>query len=204
MKTLIAIPMKDTADAKTRLAPYLSPKRRAHLALSLFDRALHFFGSSMPGAERVVVTSSSLIAARAHAAGAMVLDEGIAQGLNQAANVAFQWAVAMGFDRLIVVPADISVWLLQEVEVLLESSLGHDVVIATAHDGGTNALVLNLARVKAFEFSYGVQSALKHEGVCSTRGLSHETRRLPFLGRDIDTIDDCLVLSQSLLNIQVE
>ena len=203
MKTVVAIPMKDTTDAKTRLAPFLSPQRRAQLALSLFDRAMNFFEGSLPDAQRLVVTSSPLIAARSNAAGAMVVTEGPVQGLNQAASTALRWAVANKFDRLIVVPADIPVWLFQEVDVLLASSKRHDVVIAAAHDGGTNGLVLNLARVREFEFSYGLQSALKHQKVCATRGLMHETRWLPFLGHDIDTIDDCLVLSQSLLQAKV-
>ena len=204
MKTVIAIPMKDPSDAKSRLAPFLSPSQRSHLALALFDRAMDFFGASLSDAERVVVTSSPSIAARARAAGAMVMSEGHVQGLNQAATTALRWAGAKEFDRLIVVPADIPVWLVQEIEVLLVSAVRHDVVIAAAHDGGTNALVLNLSRVQEFEFSYGVQSALKHESVCAARGLKHETRRLPFLGHDIDTIDDCLVLSQSLLHAKVQ
>ena len=198
MKTVIAIPMKDPSDAKSRLAPFLSPSQRSHLALTLFDRAMDFFGASLSDAEQVVVTSSPSIAARARAAGAMVMSEGLVQGLNQAATTALRWAGAKGFERLIVVPADIPVWLVQEVEVLLMSSMRHDVVIAAAHDGGTNALVLNLSRVQEFEFSYGTQSALKHASVCAARGLKHETRRLPFVGHDIDTIDDCLVLSQAL------
>ena len=202
MKTVVAIPMKDTADAKTRLAPFLSPSRRAHLALTLFDRALDFFGG-MPDAERVVVTSSRSIAARSLAAGAMVLGEGSVKGLNQAAATALRWARANAFDRLIVVPADIPVWLFQEVNLLLMSSKRHDVVIAAAHDGGTNALVFNLARVREFEFRYGVRSALKHESVCAARGLSCETRWLPFLAHDIDTVEDCLVLSQALLQAKV-
>ncbi|VTU45353.1 2-phospho-L-lactate guanylyltransferase [Variovorax sp. PBL-E5] len=203
MKTVIAIPMKDTADAKTRLAPVLSPARRAHLALTLFDRAVDFFGASVPRAERVVITSSPSIATRARAAGAMVLSEGRAQGLNRAAAIALSWARANAFDRLVIVPADIPVWLFQEVEVLLTAMVERDVVIAAAHDEGTNALALNPARVGEFEFSYGIQSALKHEAVCLARGLSHETRRFPFLGHDIDTIEDCLVLSQSLLEAKV-
>ena len=202
MKTLVAIPMKDTRDAKTRLAPLLSPSRRAHLALTLFDRALDFFGA-MPEAERVVVTSSRSIAARSLAAGAMVLDEGSVKGLNQAATIALRWARANAFDRLVVVPADIPVWLSQEVNLLLMSSKQHDVVIAAAHDGGTNALVLNLGRVWAFEFCYGLQSACKHESVCAVRGLSCETRWLPFLAHDIDTVEDCLVMSQTLLQAKV-
>ena len=199
MRVVVAIPMKDTADAKTRLAPFLPPSQRAHLALTLFDRALDFFGASMPDAERVVVTSSHSIAARSLAAGATVLREGSVQGLNQAATTALRWARAKAFDRLIVVPADIPVWLLQEVNVLLMSSIRHDVVIAAAHDGGTNALALNVARVQEFEFSYGVGSAARHEAVSKARGLSHDTRRLPFLGHDIDTVEDCLVLSPHLL-----
>ena len=199
MKTVVAIPMKDIADAKTRLAPFLSPSRRAHLALTLFDRAMDFFAVSLPDAERVVVTSSPSIAARACAAGAMAVSEGPVEGLNQAATAALRWAIAEDFDRLILVPADIPVWLFQEVEVLLVSSTKHDVVLAAAHDGGTNALVLNLERVREFRFSYGVQSVLEHQRVCAAHGLRHETKWLPFLGHDIDTVEDCLVLSQSLL-----
>ncbi|WP_218511907.1 2-phospho-L-lactate guanylyltransferase [Variovorax sp. dw_308] len=198
MKTVVAIPMKDLAESKTRLSPYMSCERRAHLSSSLFDRALTFFESQFPSTQRLVVTSSRGIAERARQGGSLAISEGPPAGLNAAAEVAFAWARANAFDRLILVPADIPVWLAQEARQLLESADRNDVAIARAGDGGTNAIVLNLNRVCEFNFLYGHESALLHEKYCASAGLSCEVSRLPFMGHDIDTIEDCLVLSHSM------
>lgn len=198
MRTMVAIPMKGLANSKTRLAPYMSRERRAHLSSSLFARALTFFEAQFPSMLRVVVTSSWGIAEQARQSGSMAISEGQTAGLNAAAQVAFCWARANAFDRLIIVPADIPVWLAQEAKQLFASADRSDVAIARAGDGGTNALVLNLNRIHQFNFCYGDQSAMLHERYCASAGVSCEVSRLPFMGHDIDTVEDCLVLSQAM------
>ncbi len=198
MKTIVAVPMKDASESKSRLADFFTCEQRKRLALSLFSRSQEFFASHFPEFTRLIVTPSSSIAQIAAHAGSLVLKEDTATGLNQAASAAFRWAQRAGYERLLVVPADIPVWLLHEVQSLLQQGALADVALAGAHDGGTNALLIDLLRVPHFEFRYGVDSAKRHEQWCRASGVSFVSCSLPFISRDIDTADDCLVFSRSL------
>ncbi|MES2999638.1 MAG: 2-phospho-L-lactate guanylyltransferase [Pseudomonadota bacterium] len=198
MKTVVAIPMKDAAESKTRLAGAMSAVQRERMALALFRRAQTFFAVQFPGFERLVVTPSPRIAAMATDAGAVSLMEQGPCGLNHAAGCAFRWAREHGFDRLLVVPADIPVWLRAEVDELLEHGRTHPLVIARAHDGGTNALLIDLTQAVHFDFRYGPDSASRHGQAAADAALCSTTRTWPFLSHDIDTVDDCLVLAQEL------
>lgn len=201
MKTVVAIPMKDPAASKTRLADALTAAQREKMALALFRRAQSFFSTQFPDFEQLVVTPSPRIATEASASSAVALVEERARGLSQAAQSAFSWAKKRGFDRLLIVPADIPVWLRSEVDALLDEGRKHDVVIARAHDGGTNGLLIDLVHVDQFEFCYGPESARRHADKASTAALSSITRQWSFLSHDIDTVDDCLVLSQKLSSL---
>ena len=198
MSTAVVIPMKDAAHSKTRLALAMTPAQRKRMALALFRGALNFFAVQFPEFDRLVITSSPRIAGIAQDCGAASLMEQGSSGLNGAVSTAFQWVRRAGYDRLLVVPADIPVWLRSEVAELLEAGDRHAVVIARAHDGGTNALLIDLAQAGRFEFRYGLNSAQQHAESAKAVALDAMTRTWPFLSRDIDTADDCLLLSQAL------
>ena len=202
MKTLVAIPVKDLGQAKSRLSPVLDASQRARLVLGLFDRTLHFFRSAFPEFDMTIVTASVQLAARAQAAGAQVLRENAATGLNAAVSSAAQWAIAHDYQRLMIVPADIPVLLREEVEQMVALTETYQVAIAEARDGGTNMLLMSPPR--DIPFQYGLGSARRHETVARANGLSAKRRYLPFLGHDLDTPADCLVLSQNMLWQQEE
>ncbi|RXG97231.1 2-phospho-L-lactate guanylyltransferase [Bradyrhizobium vignae] len=201
MRTVVAIPMKDPAESKTRLADALTAAQREKMVLALFRRVQSFFGTQFPDFERLVVTPSPRVASEATACSAVALVEESTRGLNNAAQSAFSWAKKRGFDRLLIVPADIPIWLRSEVDELIGDGQHFDVVVARAHDGGTNALLINLVRTDRFEFCYGVHSARRHAEAASAASLSSIARQWPFLGHDIDTVDDCLVLTQKLSSL---
>ena len=196
MNTLIAIPMKDLPHAKSRLSPVLDAAQRQRIVFDLFQRTLQFFNSHFPACDVAVVTSSAAIAVRARAAGARVLHELADAGLNAAATVAADWAMAHDYQRLIVVPADIPVLLRAEVDSLLHLAQRCQMVIAEARDGGTNMLLLSPPQ--AIVFQYGIDSARKHEQYAMAHGMTVQRCYLPFIGHDLDTPADLLVLSQTL------
>ncbi|MDE5458943.1 hypothetical protein GWE18_40750 [Bradyrhizobium sp. CSA112] len=129
MRTVVAIPMKDPADSKTRLADALTATQREHLALVLIRRAQTFFATQFPDFERLVVTPSSRITSETTACNAVALLEKGTRGLNRAAQSAFMWAKKQGVDRLLVVPADIPIWLRSEADELLDDGRRHNVVV---------------------------------------------------------------------------
>ncbi len=202
MRTVVAVPMKDARDSKTRLSNALSSAERERLAHTLFARSQTFFANHFAHFSRLVVTPSEQIGQIASDAGACVLKEASAMGLNQAACAAFQWAQRSGFERLLIVPADIPVWLQHEVQSLLQQGDSVDVAIARAHDGGTNGLLIHLPKVPCFEFRYGPDSARQHEQFCREAGVRSVVCNLPFISRDIDTAEDCLVMSSQRITSQ--
>jgi len=198
MKTLVVIPMKAPEQAKSRLGSVLDAAQRQSLALCLFDRTLRFFQGVFPQFDLMVVTESASIALRAHTAGALVLHETRTDGLNAAATLALHHALTHGYKRLMIVPADIPVMLRNEVTQLLVLSEQYQVVIAEARDGGTNMLLVTPPCDLTFQ--YGQGSALRHEMAAAAVGLCATRRYLPFIGHDIDTPADCLVLAQKKMS----
>ena len=198
MRTVVVVPMKDGALSKTRLADAMPPADRERMSVALFQRALDFFSGQYPQFERLVVTFSPHIAALAVSSGSSVLMEDGPLGLNPAAQLSLDWARMAGMERILVVPADIPVWLRSEVDDLLDEGSRNPVVIARAHDGGTNALLIDIARSDKFDFCYGPDSARRHAESAQAAALGVTTRTWPFLSHDIDTIDDCLIFSQKL------
>lgn len=196
VRTLVAIPMKDPAQSKSRLSPALSPARRQRLALALFDRTLRFFRTAFPQFDVLVVTASAAVAERSSTAGAAVLNEQAEHGLNAAAVAAAGWAVDRAYARLILVPADIPVLLREEVERMLALGSRCELAIAEARDGGTNMLLMTPPR--AFAFQYGHESARRHEAAAHALGMRACRCTLPFMAHDLDTPADCLVLTQAL------
>lgn len=195
-RTLVAIPMKDPRHAKTRLAPVLGDAARERLALRLFERTLAFFLDAFPQFDTAAVTASALIAQRTAARGGRVVRENGANGLNAAAAAAVRHAAEDGYARLLLVPADIPVLLRDELEQVLALADRHALAIAEARDGGTNLLVMTPPRDMPFRF--GAASASRHEAEARQAGMSVARCYLPFIGHDLDSPDDCLVLSQSL------
>ncbi|MSQ58558.1 MAG: 2-phospho-L-lactate guanylyltransferase [Betaproteobacteria bacterium] len=188
MSTLLIVPMKDPASAKTRLSAAMHAEERENLARMLFANTLSFFAKQHPTMPRLVVTESESIAFASLRQGAQVLRETHRRGLNAAVEAAALWAVERGFTSTLIVAADVAVWEASEVQDLFVASIGRTVVIAEAVDGGTNALLLPAPN--ACPFRYGPGSALMHEIAAKQRGYRTQRLHLPFLARDVDTPGD--------------
>lgn len=188
MTVATAILMKDPGEAKTRLRETLDCDAREQLALVMFENTLRFFSRRRGSEPLCVVTRSERIAAITRAHGAdVVADVGVG-GINGAAACASRWAGSKAAGSLLVVHADIPTLLDAEVEQLLVAGQDHAVVIARSVDGGTNAMLLS--PVNAIPFCYGKNSAVAHEAMALSWGLSSRSVDLPFLSKDIDTPDD--------------
>ena len=189
MKTLVVIPVKDFADAKSRLEPVLGRQRRAALARWLCERTLKFFRDQMPDQDVLVVTACETIAQLASRYGAAVLRECYPGGLSAAAQLAAEWSYAQGYDSQLLIPADIAE--LDETE--LRTLINHprpvpSVLISPAHDRGTNALLTTPPNVMPFHF--GPHSSDQHWQAAHRRGITCSLIHLSKLRFDIDTPDD--------------
>ena len=182
---LFIIPMKDPLKAKSRLSDVLPEPVRARLALALFRRMLGFLSEARPEVTMLVVSDSDVIEAEALALGAQVLRQSGA-GLNAAVREGAEWAKAQEYRAICVLPADLAYPSKADLDRLLEIRGG--VVMAPAHDGGTNALLVSPP--DAIEFRYGKGSCLAHQEAAALAGVPCTIIPLESLKYDIDTSAD--------------
>jgi len=190
-RCLLVIPLKPFALAKSRLAGALNPNEREQLARALFLRSEQFFASAFAAMPRLVVTAEPEIAELC-SPGTQILREAQPQGLNQAAERARDFAQIQGFSQMLIASADIALWRRSEVAALLQAGKTHDLAIARAHDGGSNALLLRLP-ADGFVFAYGEHSARAHQQSAQQARLSCSVLDLPLLSRDLDLPSDLLL-----------
>lgn len=188
MSLAIAILMKDPTKAKTRLSPSLGNDARESLAVVLFENTLSFFRSFHRETPVAVVTTSQRISAIATPFGVTTLAEAEHDGINGAARTAASWANSISASTLLVIHADIPTLAVSEIAQLIDAGKQHAVVIGQSYDGGTNALLVSPPDV--IPFSFGPDSASRHERAASSIGQSCVRLRLPGLSRDVDTPAD--------------
>jgi len=188
---LLVIPLKPFAQAKVRLSAALDSGERERFARALFLRTEQFFVRRFATLPRLVVTAQPRFATLCHT-GTQILHEERICGLNAAAEQARTFACRQGFAQMLMVSADVALWREAEVEDLLHAGKQQDVVIARAHDGGSNALLLRLP-AENFHFAYGAHSARAHQKNAGFAGLSCKTLDLPLLAHDLDTPADLLL-----------
>ncbi|MBB3713369.1 2-phospho-L-lactate guanylyltransferase [Limimaricola variabilis] len=192
-KRLVAIPMKDPRDAKTRLGLALTPEERGQLALSLFRVTVNRLRDAIEGLgpqiDLAVVSASPTIREEAETLGLRVIDDGGAASLSLAVEAAANWATTHGYDALCVLPGDLAdpdpvdlAWLLDHP---LEDATA---VICPAKDLGTNALMVPLPC--PFAFAYGAKSTIRHRRAAEAAGLTPVMMPLGSLRVDIDTVAD--------------
>ncbi|WP_422048986.1 2-phospho-L-lactate guanylyltransferase [Shimia sp.] len=194
-KLLIAIPMKDPKQAKTRLSEALPPQERQRFALSLFLRTLDQIAAAQCDASVVVVTASSLIAEEAQARGAAVLMEEAAQGLNSACAQAKLWAAEQGFVHLAILPGDLALLSAADIAQLSRLVLPPTAAaLCESSDGGTNCLMLHPEA--EFAFCFGPGSFRAHRKAAARAGLACHILRSSTLRFDVDTTRDLAQIQQ--------
>lgn len=198
------VPLKELAQAKSRLAPALAPAERSALALAMLRHLLAVLSELM---EQDVLQGAWLISrdprARRVAAqrGAWPLDEA-AGSLNAALEQARTAAQAAGAGALLVIPADMPRITPADVRGLLAALRaaqavwrGAACVVAPDHAlSGTNALALTLP--SPLPFCFGSDSLAAHLAAARRLGIGAHIYASPTLAHDIDTPADLHTLHQ--------
>lgn len=198
--TLIVVPMKDPARAKTRLRGVLGPRETARLARHLFDRTLGLLldlraADPMPVFDLAVVTGHGGIAQVATDLGLLVIEERADATLSQAIDDAARAAVSAGYRRLCILPADLAVPDPADVRRLVTHPLpARGLALCPSNDYGTNALIA--APPDVIAFAYGPKSFHAHRAAAEARGLTPEVLPLESLRWDIDSSADLAELRQ--------
>ena len=188
------LPVKDTGDAKQRLAGFLGAAERQRLALAMAEDVLAIL-ARVPGlSDIVVVTRDQLAAALAIRHGARVLTEPSNDGQSAAVERAAAALGREGADGLLQVPGDVPGASANEIEAVLAAHEGAGnggpaVTLVPSHDRrGTNCVLCAPPGALPFAFGYdsfGPQCAAAH-----ARGIAPGILPQPGLGLDIDTPDD--------------
>jgi 2-phospho-L-lactate guanylyltransferase len=190
------VPVKTLADAKSRLAPVLSPAQRRRLVLAMFEDVLDAL-TATPGIDAVlVVTADEEVGDLARRKRAALLHEKGSLGLNVALSFGAAEAKRQGAVRVLFIPADLPFATPAEIGAIMvppRPSERHHPVIVPARDGdGTNALLLSPP--DALEPSFGPGSFERHCAQARAQGLSPRTIRLAGLALDIDEPADLALL----------
>jgi 2-phospho-L-lactate guanylyltransferase len=183
------VPVRRFREAKSRLAPALSPAARQHLARQLFDHTLDTLAAQGQFAGTLIATDGDDVATAAAARGAHVLRDGPTLGLGRVIDRGLAHLATLGATRALVLMGDLPLLSPGDLDAALEAMARFVIVIAPdADDRGTSALGLPLPA--PFETSFGLwDSFYRHRASASGRALPLTVLRRTGLAEDVDTPD---------------
>ena len=196
MKTLAILPVKSFGAAKQRLAESLGAGSRQALAQAMFADVLGALRRTDELDEIVVVTSDRGAESAARGHGIAVLADTVQAGQSQAAQIGIRHALALGFERVALVPGDTPLVQPADLAGLIARSGPGVSVVPDRHGTGTNALVLTPP--DAIEPSFGPDSLKRHVALAGEADVPHHIDEVPALALDVDTPDDLAALSAEL------
>jgi 2-phospho-L-lactate/phosphoenolpyruvate guanylyltransferase len=171
----VLVPVKRFSEAKLRLAPALSPPRRAELARTMAERVIRSAGA-LPVA---VVCDDREVAAWARELGALVIWEP-GRGLNGAVQEGVARLAAAGVELVVVAAGDLP--LVSDLGWVTEHR-GITIVPDRRHDG-TNVIAVPTDPV--FTFAYGPGSYTRHLAEAERLGVAVRVIHDSPLAWDVD------------------
>ena len=200
MSLFIIVPVKQLEGAKSRLASVLPAQERRDLVLTLLSGVLQVVGeaqSALP-AQGMVISPDEVVLQIAASHGLVPLLErrdgagersGLDALLNAALDQATTWAKGMGADAVLVLPADLPLLTLSELEGIWQASQklysARAVIIAPdSRRQGTNALLVRPPGI--LDYQFGPRSFRRHCAQARQKGLAWHVLTSPRLGLDVD------------------
>ena len=183
------LPAKPLPSAKTRLGPLLDDHARMTLARAMFGDVLAALCGAAGLDAVVVVTADATLAAHARSAGAVVVDEGAARGLNGAVSLGTDTAVRLGASTVLVLLSDVPLVTSSDIEELLARAPRRGALVVPSKEGtGTNAMLRQPPSV--FAPCFGGRSLERHVATAERADVPCEIVRNVRLGFDLDTPED--------------
>jgi 2-phospho-L-lactate guanylyltransferase len=202
---MILVPVKDFANAKSRLAPVLSRAEREQLARAMFANVLNalcearhpLLSAARPAAIGIVTRDPEAIAMAQQICPAgryeIVHDEQNA-GETEAIAAATQGAIARGAKFTLVIPGDAPLVTAAEIEQVLDAAPAEGTVLAPARDGeGTNAILRRPGDL--FPLRFGNHSFAPHVCTAQATGKPVVILHLAGVALDIDRPEDLAALA---------
>jgi 2-phospho-L-lactate guanylyltransferase len=189
---VIAVPVKSLSEAKSRLAPALTPLERGALTLAMLEDVLDA-ALALPGWQTWVISPDEAVLEIAARRSARAITEDKPPLANAVRQVE-QEAVDAGADTLAVLLGD-TVLVTPEALTRALHTLGRVVVAPDAAATGTNLLVRRPPR--AIPARFGPDSYRRHLESAETKGVPAAVVELDELAFDLDGPGDILTLLQT-------
>jgi 2-phospho-L-lactate/phosphoenolpyruvate guanylyltransferase len=186
------VPVKETRDAKQRLAGVLSPRQRQELALAMLEDVLAALTAVPELASLLVVTIDPAATALAARHGAHITNDGARDGHTGAVAAATRRLAAEGCG-LLEVPGDIP---LVEADDIRELFAAHGrapafTIVPARDQRGSNAVLCSPP--DAVPLRFGENSFFPHLAAARACGIEPRVMALPRIALDIDTPDDLVL-----------
>jgi 2-phospho-L-lactate guanylyltransferase len=192
-----AIPVKEFAGAKQRLASLLSSRQRQALAAAMLEDVLSALCAA-PLAGIMVSTFDPAAAELARRYGARVITEKARCGHSDAVAAMARILLREGRHAMLTLPGDVPRITPAEVAAVIEARQPPpSFTIVPAHDErGSNAILC--APPTAVTLRFGDNSFLPHLAAARAKGIEPTIVKLPGIGLDIDEPDDIRAFLQAM------
>ncbi|HKD04109.1 MAG TPA: 2-phospho-L-lactate guanylyltransferase [Terriglobales bacterium] len=191
---MILIPVKNLSHAKQRLAAVLDQPSRTALARAMLLDVLEALHSWAARPEVALVTSDPYALELAHCFAFAVLPDTANISETDAIEMATRALESCGVRSSLVIPADIPLIQVSELEVILDAAPHEGSVLVPAADGrGTNAAFRSPAGL--FPLRFGNDSFQPHLAAARATGNPCLVLSFPGIALDIDNPADLLCLA---------
>jgi 2-phospho-L-lactate/phosphoenolpyruvate guanylyltransferase len=193
---MILIPVKNLATAKQRLASRLSQPARTELAQAMLLDVLEALATWTNRPEVSIVTSDPFALDLARRFSFKVIADNSNRSETDAIDMATRVCESRGVDHTLVIPADIPLIQVWELESILKNAPEQGSVLAPAADGrGTNAAFRRPAGL--FPLRFGNDSFKSHLTAARATGKPCTVLSLPGIALDVDNPADLRQLAES-------
>jgi 2-phospho-L-lactate guanylyltransferase len=184
------IPVKETTDAKRRLAPILSAPLRRALALAMLEDVLDAVAGVEGLGGGILVTVDRQAEALARRYGMMTIADGAHDGHTGAVNAGARHLAAQSHRTVLTLPGDLPLVTSSEIRQLIAAhGPAPAFTIAPAHDElGSNAILMSPPQ--AVPLRFGENSFYPHLAASRAAGIEPCVVRLPGIAFDIDNPRD--------------
>jgi 2-phospho-L-lactate guanylyltransferase len=184
------VPVKDTAAAKTRLAPALPPHLRQAFFLAMLEDVLAALAEVPTLAGRLLVTTDAAARRLATRYGTECWAEGADAGHSGAVTAASHRLAAEGCGGMLTLPGDIPLVTAAEIAALIAAHRpAPSFTIAPSHDErGSNAILMSPP--DAVPLRFGDDSFFPHLAAAEACGIAPTVLHLPGIALDIDNPAD--------------
>ena len=184
------VPVKDTAEAKQRLAPVLAPHLRQALALAMLEDVLATLAEVQGLDGRLLVTTDPealRLAARYDCAS---MTEGADDGHTGAVTAAARRLAREGRQSMLTLPGDIPLVTSAEIGRVIAAHRPAPsfTIVPSRDERGSNAILMSPP--DAVKLRFGEDSFFPHLAAAEERGIAPTVLHLPGIALDIDNPAD--------------